>query len=96
MPIEESGERQLYVSISAKFPDSKGTNVAVQLSDGIEVARGTTGKMGSGVYSVAWDCESASNADFLGKLCAKELIDEVWLHTEGQFERITQGDRSVL
>lgn len=93
VPIEESGERQLYISTSAKFPDSKCENVAVQLGDGVKVARGTTWQMGSGLYSVAWDCESASNFDLFAELRGKGMVDEVWRHTEREFERVrVRGD----
>lgn len=51
-------------------------------------------EIGSGVYSVGWDCESASSAvrDLLAELREKGMVEEVWQHTEGEFKRITERD----
>ena len=95
VPVEECGERQLYLATSAQFPpakDSSEREFAVPLGDGVEVARGTTGKAGSGVYSVTWDGESASPAveKLLASLRDDGMVDEIWRHTESEFERITE------
>ncbi|RDL40014.1 Uncharacterized protein BP5553_04354 [Venustampulla echinocandica] len=92
VPLEESGERHLYLATSARFPPASGDgdNSGVPLGDGFDVAQGTTGA-GSGVYSVGWDCESASAA--VQKLLAgyreKGLPEDIWRHTESEFKRIT-------
>jgi hypothetical protein len=94
VPVEESGERHLYLATSARFPQLTGGSAAVRLGDEIGVALGTTGEIGSGVYSVGWDCESASCAvlELLAGLMEKGMVDEVWRHTEGEFKRITELD----
>ncbi|MCJ1292055.1 hypothetical protein MMC34_003605 [Xylographa carneopallida] len=94
VPIQECGERHLYLATSAQFPSGEGENAAVRLSDGVQVAAGTTGKIGTGVYSVGETCESASSevVEFLAGLREKGMVEEVWRHTEGEFRRITKLD----
>ena len=91
VPIEECGERHLYLATSARYPPKSGMCPAVPLNDGIDVAQGTTGQCGSGVYSILWDCESCSPA--VRKLLAGYRDDgtaeEIWRHTESEFNRIT-------
>jgi hypothetical protein len=60
VPIKECGERRLYFATSARFPPVRAGSAGVPLGDGADVARGTTGEVGSGVYSVEWDGATAS------------------------------------
>jgi predicted deacylase len=96
VPIEECGERQLYLATSARFPPLKSSTAAVTLEDGIEVALGTNGEVGSGVYSVEWDCEvaSAEVRELLAGLREKGMVEQAWEHTQKEFERITASDCS--
>ncbi|KAL9083510.1 MAG: hypothetical protein Q9165_008491 [Trypethelium subeluteriae] len=60
MPSEEAGDRHLFLSTSAKYAaGTQDRTAGVPLSNGIEVARGTNGKAGSGVYSIDASGESA-------------------------------------
>lgn len=90
--LDESGERHLYLATSARFPPVRGEEVS--LGGAITVALGTTGEIGSGVYSVGSDCESASGAvqELLTGLRENGMVEEVWRHTEGEFRRITELD----
>ncbi|KUJ06448.1 uncharacterized protein LY89DRAFT_692431 [Mollisia scopiformis] len=92
VPIEECGERHFYLTTSARFPPREGESTAVRLSDGIEVAAGTTGKIGTGIYSVGQTCESASSevVELLAGLREKGMVEEVWGHTKGEFQRIAK------
>ena len=92
VPIKESGERHLYLATSARFPAASGSASGVPLGEGVEVARGMTGEVGNGVYSVGWDCESASPAvqKLLAGLREKGTVEAVWRHTESEFRRITE------
>lgn len=95
VPIEECGERHLYLATSARYPPlSRGTerDSAVPLGDGLDVARGTTGEVGSGVYSVGWDGESSSPAvrKMLAGLRDMNMVERIWQHTESEFKRITE------
>ena len=98
VPIEECGERQLYLATSARFPPSKvgsDDSSGVPLGDGSEFARGTTGEIGSGVYSVEWDGTSASPAvqNLLAGYRDKGMVEEIRRHTEGEFDRITKQNQ---
>ncbi|TVY90421.1 Oxidoreductase [Lachnellula willkommii] len=88
VPIEESGERHLYLATSAKFPSLVGDNAAVQVGDGDSVALDTWGKLGGGMYSIGYDCESAAPLELLAEFRAKDMVKAVWQHTESEFTRI--------
>ena len=100
VPIEESSERHLYLATSARFPPaSVGSDgdSGVPFGDGMDPARGTTGAVGSGIYSVGRDCTSASPT--VQKLLAgyrdKGMVEEIWRHTECEFSRITKQDQKL-
>ena len=90
VPIEECGERHLYLATSSRYPPVWGECPAVCLGDGIEVAEGNTGEVGSGVYSILWDCDSSSLAvkKLLAKYRDKGMVEELWRHTGSEFNRI--------
>jgi hypothetical protein len=58
---------------------------------GVGVARGTTGEVGSGVYSAQWNGESFESAvEELLKGCRDEgTVEDILGHLESEFERIT-------
>ncbi|KAI0553484.1 NAD(P)-binding protein [Xylaria curta] len=94
MPIDESGERQLYIATSARFPPADRVHtVGVPLGEGIEVATGTSGVVGSGMYSIASDCEDVSPTilELLGVMRRQGLVQEVRQHTEDEFHRAATG-----
>ncbi|KAE8376143.1 hypothetical protein BDV26DRAFT_266285 [Aspergillus bertholletiae] len=84
---EESGERHLYLVTSARYPSVQGSESAVPSE---MLARGATGDLGSGWYSVGWDGESASPEilAFLADLREQGMGEQVWKHTEEVFRRI--------
>ena len=95
VPLEECGERQLYLATSARYPPARGGSdgeAGVALGDGVGVARGTAGGIGSGVYSVEWDGMSASPTEekLLAGYRDKGMVEEIWQHTESEFDRITK------
>ncbi|KAK5634787.1 hypothetical protein RRF57_010500 [Xylaria bambusicola] len=91
VPIDECGQRHLFLATSARFPPANGTVMGVPLEDGVEIAVGTSGAVGSGVYSVGVDCESASSAVLavLKGMRERGLVEEVRLHTQDELRRIT-------
>ena len=100
VPLEECGERQLYLATSARYPPASvggEGGSGVPLGDGIDVARGTTGEIGNGIYSVGWDGTSASPT--VQKLLAgyrdRGMVEEVWRHTESEFDRIANNGRNL-
>ncbi|KAJ8074435.1 hypothetical protein PM082_015336 [Marasmius tenuissimus] len=87
VPTEESGERHVFLMASAKYPPaSDQRSSGVPLGEGVEVARGTDGKAGSGVYSIDWDGESASPK--VEELLAKLRTDGVAERLQKRFEHI--------
>jgi hypothetical protein len=90
---EECGERHVFLATSARFPAAaKSGDVAsgVPLSDGIAVAKGTNGEVGSGVYSVDWKGESTGPKveKLLAKLRREGAGEKVWADQEEQYKRI--------
>lgn len=99
VPIEESGERHLYLATSARYPPASvdgDEGSGVPLGDGIDLAQGTTGEVRSGIYSVGWDGTSASPT--VQKLLAgyreKGMVEEIQRHTESEFNRITEKSQN--
>ncbi|TVY82123.1 Oxidoreductase andH [Lachnellula suecica] len=97
VPIKECGERHLYLATSSSFRPLRNEGVAVPLTDGVEVALGINGEIGSGLYSVGWDCESASTdvMKLLAELREGGMVDKVRRHTEIEFERISRMDGGI-
>ena len=95
VPIQESGERHLYLATSAKYPPMSGgrdPGFAIPLEDGEDVARGTNGHIGSGTYSLGWDGEGTSSAvvKVLTDYRDEGMVDQVWWHTEREFKRASE------
>lgn len=96
IPIRESGERHLFFATSAKYPPRVRFDAAaegssgVPLSEGVEVASGTDGNVGSGVYSIHWKGEHAGPkvVKLLAGLREQGMAQKVWTHTVGEFDRI--------
>jgi hypothetical protein len=92
-PLEEVGEKHLFLATSAKYPP-KNTNgnkaEGVPLLADDHVARGTKGESASGVYSVLSNGESAgSRVDkVLAELRASKTDDKAWSDTLDQYKRI--------
>ncbi|KAH6667629.1 hypothetical protein B0J14DRAFT_602708 [Halenospora varia] len=89
VPLEECGERHVYLATSGRFPPMKGKCTMISSEDESDAALGTTGEVGSGVYSVGADCDSASIEvqKLLAGFREKGLVEEVCRHTESEFER---------
>jgi hypothetical protein len=97
VPIEESGERHLYLATSGRFPSREGSDTVVNSDADVQVAAGTTGEVGTGVYSVGEGCESAPSevVELLAILREKGTVEEVWRHTLGEFRRIAELDGGI-
>lgn len=94
VPIQESGERNVFLSTSAAFPATDGGEDGVGLVDGVDVAKGTDGTVGSGVYSLDYDGTEAGQSvtDLLAKYREEGMVERVWEHAQAEFERITRHD----
>ncbi|EON64514.1 hypothetical protein W97_03747 [Coniosporium apollinis CBS 100218] len=85
VPVAESGERHLWVCTTARFAPG-----GVEGVEGAEVAKGTDGKVGSGVYSIDQYGEVAGEkvVKLLEEYRRQGMEDIAWNHTMGEVERI--------
>ncbi|CVK93832.1 uncharacterized protein FMAN_03174 [Fusarium mangiferae] len=88
LPKEECGERHAWLCLTGRYPDKGGSENGIKEG---EVAVGTDGNKGSGVYSVDWDGESASGevVKLLDGFKEEGLVEKVWKDQEKEFIRIT-------
>ncbi|KAL1881562.1 hypothetical protein Plec18167_003159 [Paecilomyces lecythidis] len=100
IPLEESGERHLFLATSAMYRpriqehEKDGAHDAVcevPLAVGLTPAIGSNGQTSSGVYSVDWDGETYELhlETYLQKLRESGDLEEIKKHTEDEFKRIT-------
>lgn len=93
MPTVEAGERHVFLATSAKYPAGTNGDAAsgVPLAGGVTVARGTNSGIGSGIYSVDSQGESAEPKveELLAQFRKEGMIEKVWKHIEDEFKRIT-------
>lgn len=97
IPLDETGERQLYFATSARFPPrnhSTGTADSadmITLGQGVSTAVGADGTPGGGVYSIDYEAEGTSERVqvLLEGLKKYGTADKVWKHVEEEFVRIT-------
>jgi hypothetical protein len=93
IPTEECGERFTFIMTSAKYPARtpvEGTS-GLALAKGEEVANGTDGKVGSGVYSLDENGESfgKKTEDMMATLRKEGAVEKVWDDLEMEWKRIT-------
>lgn len=88
VPIDECGERHLYIATSARFTAQGATNVGVSLED-VNMAVQSNGSYDCGVYTLGQDCECASEdtLDFLAELRQKSSVQNIWQHTREMIEK---------
>ncbi|KAH7167068.1 hypothetical protein DER46DRAFT_646254 [Fusarium sp. MPI-SDFR-AT-0072] len=93
LPKEECGERHAWLCLTGRYPDKEGSENGIKEE---EVAVGTDGNKGSGVYSVDWDGESASGevVKLLDGFKREGLVEKVWKDQEKEFVGIT-GTSSI-
>ncbi|KAL6234365.1 hypothetical protein BDW75DRAFT_212543 [Aspergillus navahoensis] len=97
MDPTESGERHLYLLTSARYPGKDEDARLARLDGdvgvpGPEVIRGANGGIGGGVYAVGsnGECVSTETLGFVDDLRQDGMVDLVWEHTVGEFERIAR------
>ncbi|KAF3001564.1 hypothetical protein E8E14_000157 [Neopestalotiopsis sp. 37M] len=92
IPIEETGERQLYLATSARFPPRDGSGAeGVALGEGVTTSVGFDGTPAGGVYSVDYEAEGPGQKveEILQNYNKSGMGEKVWSHTEEEFVRIT-------
>ncbi len=100
VPVAEAGERQLFVATTGRFPARMNVYgsgvrvVGVALPAGVRVARGSDARVGSGVYSVGVDGEAQGEMveEAVQGLRDGDWVRGVWLHTVGEFVRVTGSE----
>jgi hypothetical protein len=95
VPIRESGERHLFFATSARYPPWSGVEaVGVPASGEGAVSGGTNGELGSGVYAVNWDGESAKpkSLQVLATMRNEGMVEQLWQHTMAEFKRVTGSE----
>lgn len=98
MAEAECGERHLFLCTSAKYAAKNQTGATyVSLEKGAEVARGSDGQVGSGVYLPDQYGESApaSCEAILKEMRDNGVKDKVWKHAEEQFARILGSANAI-
>ena len=85
IPLVEAGDRHLFLCTSARFSNgSDDATAGVPLVDGLVLARGTDGQIGSGVYSIGANGESATPKveKLLVQLRSQGMVKRVWENIE--------------
>ncbi|KAH7076236.1 hypothetical protein FB567DRAFT_535785, partial [Paraphoma chrysanthemicola] len=90
VPIEESGERHVYLATSGRYAPHDGHETGILLEKST-VLRGSNGEPGSGVYSVGWDGEGPADRALvaLKGLRSDGVKELVWNHMKTEFDRIS-------
>ncbi|KAI9686480.1 MAG: hypothetical protein M1822_003491 [Bathelium mastoideum] len=81
MPLEEAGDRHLFLCTSARFSAGpEDATAGVPLVEGLDLARGIDGQSGSGVYSIDANGESAKPRveGLLARLKSEGMVERVW------------------
>jgi hypothetical protein len=95
-PPDECGERHLMLATSAMYPPGKDTVgvVGVPVVEDLAVARGSNGKVGSGMYSVNHKGESAPPKieTLLAKFRQDGTAEKVLEHVVGVTKKLTGTD----
>lgn len=98
IPLVEAGDRHVFFCTSARF--SAGYDDAtpgVPLADGLTFARGTDGQVGSGVYSIDANGESAGPKveKLLAQLRSQGMVEQVWENIQSDINGALASGKGV-
>lgn len=85
--IDESGERHLYASTSARYRSKNGQEGGVDIGSE-SPCKGSAGEYGSGAYLIGWRGEFRANESSLKQLRDKGAGPKIWEHTVHMFSSI--------
>jgi hypothetical protein len=82
MPADEAGDRHVFLATSARYSASlsdPAAGVPLSVAEGLSIARGTDGTVGSGVYSINASGESAGPKvdEALASLRSRGMVEKV-------------------
>jgi hypothetical protein len=95
LTIEEVGDRMCFLALSARFPsrlgaaDGTAAERMLPVSEGVGVAVGTNGEVGSGAYCVDWTGEVSDNQKRLAELRGLGTPNKIWKHTMEVFDKVS-------
>lgn len=96
-PLREVGERHTFYCTSAKYPPRERSDneedAGISVLTGLKIARGVDGQIGSGVYTIDGQGESAdAKVEEVLATCMKDgTVDRLWKFTESEFMRVTES-----
>lgn len=90
VPVEESGERHLFLGTSGRFPPRAATTGIEEGGLDGNVAVGSDGVKGSGCYWVNWDGEVFGPNGKLERVRDDGAVERVVKHTEEVFGRVCE------
>ncbi|KAL1861177.1 hypothetical protein Plec18170_001692 [Paecilomyces lecythidis] len=93
-PPDECAEMHVFFATSAAFPPASGNAKGVSLNGPVAVSKGSTGDVGSGVYTIDNKGNSASQRvfDVLAKHRDNGTDKQVWDYVVADFKRITGSE----
>lgn len=98
IPLEEAGDRHLFLGTNGRFPaGSDDMTAGVPVVDGLAVARGIHGKLGSGVYSIDENGESAKPKveNLLAQFRKEGLVGRVKENVESDIDGALKSSEDV-
>lgn len=89
IPLVEAGNRHLFLCTSARFSAGPQDTTAGVRIKGLALAKGTDSQIGSGVYSIDANGESAKVEKLLAQFRSQGMVEQVW-------EKIESGINGAL
>lgn len=83
--LQESGERNLFLATSPRYSRSK--NMQATTLDMGDLAMGSDGTPGSGVFLANWKGETSMGGKVLQNLRSADMAEAVWKHTEAIWDQ---------
>ncbi len=89
VPLNESGERVVFLAASGKFPARGSTETGAA---GGEVEISSDGVLGGGAYRADWNGKLIPIKKNYAQLREERWEEKIWEHTNKAFEVIEKGD----
>ncbi|WPH04794.1 putative short-chain dehydrogenases/reductase [Acrodontium crateriforme] len=94
--LEESGQRHLFHSTSARYPANNATIAqGTPVPEGIQLAMGSNGTLGSGAYLMNWKGETSAAGKKMQRLRERGFAQKIWEHTTSLTDRAASEKGTV-